>query len=106
RQAVGIEADVIIRETFGRPWREGTRDVAIGIAGLDPLVSYVGVQDPNGYELQVSVSAVADELCGAAELVLGKVSGTPVAVIRGFSYTPAAGANASLIRAAATDMFR
>ncbi|MBI4213566.1 MAG: coenzyme F420-0:L-glutamate ligase [Chloroflexi bacterium] len=104
--ASGSEIGVVISDTFGRPWREGTTDVAIGIAGLEPLHSYVGVEDPHGYELRASVSAVADELCSAAELVLGKVSGIPVALIRGFAFTPAVATAASLVRGPATDMFR
>lgn len=102
----GAEIGVIISDTFGRPWREGTTNVAIGIAGMEPLLSHVGVEDPHGYRLQVSISAVADELCGAAELVMGKVSRIPVALIRGFAFTPAATTAASLVRGPATDMFR
>lgn len=105
-ERTGIEIGVIISDTFGRPWREGTTDVAIGIAGMEPLLSYVGVQDPHGHRLVVSISAVADELCGAAELVMGKVSGIPAALIRGFAFSPAVATAASLVRGAATDMFR
>jgi coenzyme F420-0:L-glutamate ligase/coenzyme F420-1:gamma-L-glutamate ligase len=108
RTQAGTSVAVIISDTFGRPWREGTTDVAIGIAGMDPLVSYVGTIDPHGYHLVASIAAVADELCGAAELVLGKVEGRPVAVIRGFAYTmtDAPATAGALVRGAATDMFR
>lgn len=102
----GARVGVIISDTFGRPWREGTTDVAIGIAGMEPLLSYVGVRDPYGYELVVSISAVADELCGAAELVLGKVDGRPAALIRGFRYASARATASALVRGATTDMFR
>lgn len=102
----GFDVGVIISDTFGRPWREGTTDVAIGIAGMEPLLSHIGVEDPHGYLLQASISAVADELCGAAELVMGKVQGIPAALIRGFAFTPAAGGASSLVRAPTTDMFR
>lgn len=102
----GAKIGVIISDTFGRPWREGTTDVAIGVAGLEPIVSHVGVEDPHGFRLNVSVSAVADELTGAAELVMGKISGVPAALIRGFPFAPAEGSARSLVRGAATDMFR
>jgi coenzyme F420-0:L-glutamate ligase / coenzyme F420-1:gamma-L-glutamate ligase len=102
----GAEVGVIVSDTFGRPWREGTTDIAIGVAGMDPLLSHVGMEDPHGYQLLVSISAVADELCGAAELVMGKVSGIPAARIRGFQLTATAGSASSLVRDAATDMFR
>ncbi|HEY3115764.1 MAG TPA: coenzyme F420-0:L-glutamate ligase [Chloroflexota bacterium] len=106
-ERTGAEIAVIVSDTFGRAWREGTTDVAIGIAGMEPLLSHVGVEDPHGYLLQVSISAVADELCGSAELVMGKISGVPVALIRGFGYTPAASATArTLVRPPDTDMFR
>ena len=70
------------------------------------MLHHVGVQASHGYELLVSISAVADELCGAAELVMGKVSGIPAALIRGFSFTASAATAASLVRPSATDMFR
>src|SRR5438093_1003710 len=68
--STGATIAVIVSDTFGRPWREGTTDIAIGVAGMEPLLSHVGDLDPHGYELVASISAVADELCGAAELVL------------------------------------
>jgi coenzyme F420-0:L-glutamate ligase/coenzyme F420-1:gamma-L-glutamate ligase len=102
----GVEVCVIVSDTFGRAWREGTTDVAIGIAGMEPLLSYVGVADPHGHRLVASISAVADELCGAAELVMGKVNWIPVVLIRGFVFTLGHGSATSLVRPAATDMFR
>src|SRR6266705_2432378 len=97
---------VIISDTWGRPWRNGQVNMAIGMAGMEPIVDYRGQYDPYGYELQVSAIAVADELTAAAELVMGKVDRVPVALIRGYSYTPGQGDARSLLRDTATDMFR
>ena len=79
----GAEVGVIVSDSFGRPWRQGTTDVAIGLAGIRPLLNLKGERDSAGYELHATVIAVADELAGAAELVLGKTSGIPAAVVRG-----------------------
>src|SRR6266704_4657996 len=97
---------VIISDTWGRPWRNGQVNMAIGLAGMEPIVDYRGQYDPYGYELQVSAIAVADELTAAAELVMGKVDRVPVALIRGYSYTPGQGDARSLLRDTGTDMFR
>ncbi len=75
---------VIITDSFGRPWRSGIVNVAIGVAGMAPLADYRGQYDPNGYELRATVLAVADELASAAELVMHKLAARPVAVIRGY----------------------
>lgn len=101
-----FEIAVIISDTWGRPWRNGQVNMAIGVAGLEPMTDYRGQSDPYGHELQASVIAVADELASAAELVMGKVDGVPVALIRGYAYTPAAGTVKSMLRDPATDMFR
>jgi coenzyme F420-0:L-glutamate ligase / coenzyme F420-1:gamma-L-glutamate ligase len=74
---------VLVSDSFGRAWRQGTTDVAIGIAGVRPLLDLKGLRDATGYELHATVIAVADELAGAAELVMGKTAGVPAAVIRG-----------------------
>jgi coenzyme F420-0:L-glutamate ligase / coenzyme F420-1:gamma-L-glutamate ligase len=79
----GAEVGVIVSDSFGRAWRQGTTDVAIGVAGIHPLLDLKGVRDATGYELHATVIAVADELAGAAELVMGKTAGVPAAVIRG-----------------------
>jgi len=79
----GTAPAVIVSDSFGRAWRQGTTDVAIGIAGVRPLLDLKGLRDPTGYELHATVIAVADELAGAAELVMGKTAGVPAAVIRG-----------------------
>ncbi len=101
-----LEFAVLISDTWGRPWRNGQVNMTIGIAGLEPLVDYRGQYDPYGYELQASVIAVADELAAAAELVTGKVDRVPVALIRGYAYTPGPGTAQALLRDPATDMFR
>jgi len=97
---------VIITDTWGRPWRNGQVNMAIGTAGMEPIVDYRGQLDTYGYELQVSAIAVADELAGAAELVMGKIERIPAALIRGYSYIPGTGDARPLLRDAATDMFR
>lgn len=97
---------VIISDTFGRPWRVGLTNVALGISGLSPFIDYRGRVDSYGRLLQATVLAVADELAGAAELVMGKTAGIPVAVIEGFRYTPTDGSGRELIRPAEEDLFR
>ena len=106
RAAAGVEVAVIVADTFGRPWREGLQNVAIGVAGMRPLRSYLGVPDVHGYTLQATVLAAADELAGAAELVMGKLDGVPVALVRGYAYTPGSGSARELLRDPAQDLFR
>lgn len=101
-----FEIAIIVSDTWGRPWRNGQVNMAIGVAGIEPLADYRGQYDPYGYELHASVIAVADELASAAELVMGKIDRVPVALIRGYSYTPAEGTVQTLLRDPATDMFR
>jgi len=83
RERTEADVGVIVSDSFGRPWRQGTTDVALGVAGLTPLLDLRGTVDGVGYELQATQIAVADELAAAAELVLGKTSGIPAAVVRG-----------------------
>jgi len=97
---------VIITDTWGRPWRSGQVNNAIGVAGMESIIDYRGQRDPYGYELQASAIAVADELAAAAELVMGKIDRIPVALIRGYTYIPSEGNARSLIRDGATDLFR
>ena len=97
---------VIISDTFGRPWREGITNVAIGVAGIAPLVDYRGQLDSHGRPLKVTVIAVADELASAAELLMQKTAGVPVVVIRGFDYTAREASVRELIRLPETDLFR
>lgn len=97
---------VIISDTFGRPWREGLVNVAIGVAGLAPLVDYRGETDSHGRPLRVTVIAVADEIASAAELVMKKKDGVPVAIIRGVDYHAREASGRELIRAPELDLFR
>ena len=106
QRELGIDVAVIISDSFGRPWREGLTEVAIGVAGMRPLLDYRGRCDAHGYPLRVSVDAVADELACAAGLVCGKLAGVPAAVIRGFGYCKGQGSARELIRPAANDLFR
>jgi len=105
-KSFGVSLAVIISDTFGRPWREGVANVALGVAGLEPLLDYRGQPDTHGHTLQMTVVAVADELAAAAELVMGKTKRVPVALIRGFKYKPAAGSGRDLLRRAEEDLFR
>ncbi len=105
--AAGVDAAVIISDTFGRAWREGQTDVAIGIAGMQPIFSYIGQVDPHGHEFKVQALCTADELAGAAELVKGNVSRVPVAVIRGHAWERDDSATlAPVLRDQARDLFR
>lgn len=97
---------IIISDTWGRPWRNGQVNMAIGVAGMESIVDYRGLYDPYGYEMHASAIAVADELAAAAELVMGKIDRVPVALIRGYTYILAQGSGRALIRDSATDMFR
>ncbi len=105
RELAGAEVGVIVSDSFGRPWRQGTTDVAIGAAGIRPLLDLKGVTDAVGYELHATVIAVADELAGAAELVMGKTSGVPAAVIRGVD-ADGEGSALELVMPADRDLFR
>ncbi len=105
-EKAGISIAVIISDTFGRPWREGHTNVAIGLAGMSAMKDYVGQTDPHGYILRVSTMAVADELAAAAELVMEKLSRVPVAIVRGFDYQQAEGSGRELIRPQERDLFR
>jgi coenzyme F420-0:L-glutamate ligase / coenzyme F420-1:gamma-L-glutamate ligase len=82
-ELTGRDVGVVVSDSFGRPWRRGTTDVAIGAAGLDVLLDLRGERDPNGYELKSTVIAIADEIAGAAQLVMGKLDRAPVAIVRG-----------------------
>ena len=106
RERAGREVAVIITDTFGRPWRAGQTNIAIGVAGMEPLVDYIGTLDTQGRELHVTVIAAADEIAGAAELVMGKVEKVPAAIVRGYRYPAGEGRAASLIRDPALDLFR
>lgn len=103
----GVDVAVVITDTFGRTWREGQTDVAIGVAGLRPLRSYIGETDPHGHEFRVQELCVVDEVAAAAELVKGNTSRVPVAVVRGFEWVPDDDASmAPVIRDSSKDLFR
>ncbi|HAC19318.1 MAG TPA: F420-0--gamma-glutamyl ligase, partial [Dehalococcoidia bacterium] len=97
---------IIISDTFGRAWREGHVNFAIGVAGMDPLKDYRGTDDANGRILHVTTIAVADELAATAEMITAKAINVPVALIRGMPYQPDVGSTASLLRDRTRDMFR
>lgn len=102
----GKHVAVIIADTFGRPWREGLTNVAIGVAGFRPLLDYRGQRDEQGHVLAATVIATADELASAAELVMGKTARRPVAIIRNLSLGSQEGSAAELIRPRSKDLFR
>src|SRR3954451_7690047 len=105
--ALGRDVAVIVTDTFGRPWREGQTDVAIGVAGMRPIQSYVGQSDPHGHEFRVQEICVVDEIAGAAKLVKGNVSRVPVAIVCGYAWEPDDEATlASVLRDPSRDLFR
>lgn len=108
RDALGVEVGVVITDTFGRPWRAGLTDVAIGAAGVRVLDDLRGGSDAHGNRLDATVVATADELAAAGDLVKGKAAGLPVAVVRGLGHVVADGTDGAraLVRPAADDMFR
>jgi coenzyme F420-0:L-glutamate ligase/coenzyme F420-1:gamma-L-glutamate ligase len=105
RELTGRDVAVLVTDSFGRPWRQGTTDVAIGAAGLRVLLDLRGVRDRVGYELHATTIAVADEIAGAAELVMGKTHGVPGAIVRGLSL-PGEGRARDLVIPPDRDLFR
>ena len=105
-EATGKRLAVLLSDTFGRPFRNGLVNVALGVSGIDPVRDYRGETDPDGYRLQGTELAIADELCSAAELVMNKLDRVPVAIVRGYPFTAAAGSVAPLLRDRAVDYFR
>lgn len=106
KRRLRISVPVIISDSFGRPWREGLTEVAVGVAGMKAIHDYRGRRDPHGYSLRVTLDAVADELACAAGLLSGKLTRTPFVIIRGFQYQPGRGSSRDLLRSAAQDLFR
>jgi len=103
---IGTDLAVIISDSFGRPWRQGITDVAIGVAGMEPLADYRGERDQHGHLLDASVLAVADELASAAELVMGKTVGIPVAVVRNYPYERGPGTGRDLLMEPERNLFQ
>ncbi|HME35437.1 MAG TPA: coenzyme F420-0:L-glutamate ligase [Candidatus Sulfotelmatobacter sp.] len=106
KRRTGCAIPVIITDSFGRPWREGLTEFAIGISGMKPLRDDRGRRDPHGYKLKASVEAVADELACGAGLVCGKLNRAPACIVRGFRYDASVGGVRALLRPASTDLFR
>jgi coenzyme F420-0:L-glutamate ligase/coenzyme F420-1:gamma-L-glutamate ligase len=105
RELTGVEVAVVVSDSFGRAWRTGTTDVALGVAGMAPLIDLRGTRDAVGHELHATQIAVADEIAGAAELVMGKVDGVPAAVVRGLE-PKGEGSGADLVMPPERDLFR
>jgi coenzyme F420-0:L-glutamate ligase / coenzyme F420-1:gamma-L-glutamate ligase len=101
----GVAPAVIVSDSFGRAWRDGTTDVAIGVAGMSPLRDLRGTKDARGRTLEATVIAVADELAGAAELVLGKTAGVPAALVRGYDVPPGDGSAREIVIPPERDLF-
>jgi coenzyme F420-0:L-glutamate ligase/coenzyme F420-1:gamma-L-glutamate ligase len=106
RAALGCAVGVIVSDTVGRPWREGQVNVALGVAGVQPLVDYRGRRDAAGRPLEATMMAVADELAAAAELVMGKLAGVPVAWVTGVHAVAGEGTVREILRRPETDLFR
>ena len=106
KRKTGVSVPVIITDSFGRPWREGLTEFAIGIAGMKPMRDDRGQRDPQGYRLKASVEAIADELACAAGLVCGKLNRVPACIVRGFPFASGHGSVRELLRPATADLFR
>ena len=106
KQKTGKHTAVIISDTFGRPFRLGQTDVAIGIAGLEPILDYNGKPDTFGKIMQVTAIAVADEICSASELVMGKVEKCPIAIVRNYDFSYSDAKIQKMLRADHDDLFR
>lgn len=106
RAATGVDVAVVVTDTFGRPWRRGLVDVAIGLSGIEPLLDLRGTQDAQGRTLMVTEVAVVDEIAAAADLVMGKAAGVPAALLRGLGGSRGEGRATDLVRSADEDMFR
>jgi len=102
----GLSVPVIIADSFGRPWREGLTEVAIGVAGMRVMLDYRGKRDPYGYTMHATEEAVADELACVAGLVCGKNARVPACIIRGYRYRPGRGSAREMVRPAGKDLFR
>lgn len=106
RRLTGVDVPIVITDTFGRAWRRGLVDVAIGVSGLEVILDLRGTRDASGRELKVTQVAVVDEIAAAADLAMGKSAGVPAALIRGLAAPRGEGRATDLTRPAAEDMFR
>ena len=106
RRRLGFAIPVIISDSFGRPWREGLCETAIGVAGMKVFRDFRGLRDPHGYKLRVTLEAVADQLASMAGLACPKLSRSPACIIRGFPFTPGRGRAHDLVRPKRLDLFR
>ncbi len=106
RETTGVDVAVVVTDTFGRAWREGHVNVAIGISGLPALQRYAGRVDPDGYELRVTEMAIGDEVAAASELVMGKLGRCPAAIVRGIERDPSDETARTYVRPAERDLFR
>ena len=105
-QKTGKNVAVMISDTFGRPFREGQTNSAIGVSGISPIIDYIGTKDAFGKTLHVTAISVADEICSATELVMGKALQTPIALVRNYTFSNSNGSVKDLIRKRSTDLFR
>ncbi len=105
-ELTGVTIAVVVSDSFGRAWRQGTTDIAVGVAGFRPLLDLRGERDHTGYELRGTTIALADEIAGAAELVMGKTSGVPAAIVRGLELPPGDGTARELVMPPERDLFR
>lgn len=105
RERTGVDVGVIVSDSFGRAWRRGTTDVALGVSGIPALLDLAGERDSAGYELHATEIAVADEIAGAAELVMGKTNGVPAAIVRGLALR-GSGRGRDLVMPRERDLFR
>lgn len=102
---LGLDVGVVMTDTFGRPWRHGQTNVAIGVAGMQPMRDYVGATDLDGKELRVTTICVADEIAGSAELVMGKLDAVPAAIVRGYPFEISRGSASEIVRETPLDLF-
>jgi coenzyme F420-0:L-glutamate ligase/coenzyme F420-1:gamma-L-glutamate ligase len=105
-KATGVRLAVVVTDTFGRPWRRGLTDVAIGVSGMPAILDLKGTTDMQGRVLDVTEVAIVDEIAAAADLVMGKATGIPAAIVRGVDWPDAEGRAADLVRSADEDLFR
>jgi coenzyme F420-0:L-glutamate ligase/coenzyme F420-1:gamma-L-glutamate ligase len=106
RKRYGVDLAVMVTDTFGRPWRDGLTEICLGISGMNPMLDLRGTRDLGGRELQHTVVAIADELAGAAGLLMEKAAAVPAVLVRGYDYQPSEMSAKVLIRPAEADLFR